>query len=88
VADQAAACSRHCLHDVPSPQGQLDDLFAVLSPVKAGEVSEPEALPRWSRSSRWVWVALDPVTKLGLALEGGERTLALAQRLVHQGVQV
>jgi IS1 family transposase len=35
-----------------------------------------------------VWVALDPVTKLRLAIEVGERTLALAQCLVHQVVQV
>jgi IS1 family transposase len=67
---------------------QLDELFAVLSTVKAGEVSEQEAHPPWSRSPQWVWVALDPVTKLVLALEVGERTLALAQRLVHQVTQV
>jgi hypothetical protein len=35
-----------------------------------------------------VWVALDPVTKLLLAVEVGQRTLALAQHLVHQVVQV
>jgi transposase-like protein len=87
VADQAAAFSRYYLHDVQSTQVQLDELFAVLSTVKAGEVSEKEALPRWSRSPQWVWVALDPVTKLVLALEVGERTLALAQRLVHQVVR-
>src|ERR671924_2242766 len=56
--------------------------------MKAGEVSEEEALPRWSRSPHWVWVALDPVTKLLLAIEVGERTLAMAQCLVHQVAQV
>jgi IS1 family transposase len=50
----------------------------VLSTVKAGEVSEEEALTRLSRSPCWVWVALDPVTKLLLAIEVGHRTLALA----------
>jgi len=88
VADQATAFSRHCLHDVQSTQVQLDELFAVLSAVKAGEVSEQEVLPRWSRSSCWVWVALDPVTKLLLAIEVGDRTLAIAQCLVHQVAQV
>jgi IS1 family transposase len=88
VADQATACSRHFLHDVQGTQVQLDELFAVLSTVKAGEVGEQEALPRWSRSPCWGWVALDPVTKLLLALEVGKRTLALAQRLVHQVAQV
>src|SRR5919109_4080980 len=56
--------------------------------MKAGEVSEEEALPRWSRSPHWVWVALDPVSKLLLAIKGGERTLAMAQCLVHQVTQV
>jgi transposase-like protein/IS1 family transposase len=88
VADQAAAFSRYFLHDVRVTQVQLDELFAVLSAVKAGEVSERKALKRLSRSPHWVWVALDPVTKLLLAIEGGARTLAMAQRLVHQVVQV
>src|SRR4030095_16464313 len=82
VADQAAACSRYFLHDVQGTQVQLDELFAVLSAVKAGEVSGGEALNHLSRCHYWVWVALDPVTKLLLAIEVGDRTLALAQRLV------
>jgi IS1 family transposase/transposase-like protein len=88
VADQAAAFSRSFLHGVQSTQVQLDELFAVLSAVKAGEGSEEEALTRLSRSPCWVWAALDPVTKLLLAIEVGERTLALAQCLVHQVAQV
>jgi hypothetical protein len=32
-------------------------------------------------------VAIDPSTKLLLALDVGERTLAMAQRLVHQMAQ-
>jgi IS1 family transposase len=56
--------------------------------VKAGEVSTGEALSRLSRSPHWVWVALDPVTKLLLAIEVGGRTLALAQRVVPQVAQV
>jgi IS1 family transposase/transposase-like protein len=88
VADQAAAFSRYYLHDVQSTQVQLDELFALLSAVKAGEVGEGEGLNYSSRSPHWVWVALDPVTKLLLAIVVGERTLALAQRLVHQVAQV
>ena len=88
VADQAAAFSRYFLHDVQGTQVQLDELFALLSAVKAGEVSEGEALTRWARSPHWVWVALDPVTKLLLAIEVGARTLAMAQCLVHQVAQV
>jgi len=33
-------------------------------------------------------VAIDPVTKLLLVLDVGDRTLAMAQRVVHQVVQV
>src|SRR5215471_11815525 len=88
VADHAAAFSQYFLHDVRVTQVQLDEPFALLSAVKAGEVSEGEALSRLSHCPHWVWVALDPITKLLLAIEGGERTLAMAQHLVHQVVQV
>src|SRR3989441_632433 len=88
VAEHAAAFSQYFLHDVRVTQMQLDELFALLSAVKAGEVSEGEALQRLARSPHWVWGAIDPVTKLLLTIEGGERTLAMAQRVVHQVVQV
>jgi IS1 family transposase len=88
VADHAAAFSRHFLHDVRVTQVQLDELFALLSAVKAGEVSEAEAIPRLSPSPHWVWVALDPVTKLLLTIQVGDRALAMAQGVVHQVVQV
>jgi len=88
VAEHAAAFSRHFLHDVHVTQVQLDELFALLSAVKTGEVSEAQALKRLSRSPHWVWVALDPVTKLLLTIDIGDRTLAMAQRVVHQVAQV
>jgi len=88
VADHAAAFSRYFLHDVRVTQVQLDELFALLSAVKAGEVSDPEAIQRLSRSPHWVWGALDPVTKLLLTIDVGDRTLAMAQSVVHQVVQV
>src|SRR2546426_2359173 len=88
VAEHAAAFSRYVLHDVRVTQVQLDELFALLRAVKTGEVSEAEAVARLSRSPHWVWAAIDPVTKLLLAIDGGDRTLAMAQRVVHQVVQV
>ncbi len=88
VADHATAFSRYCLHDVRVTQVQLDELLALLSAVKAGEVSEAEAITRLSRSPHWVWTAMDPVTKLLLAINVGERTLAIAQGVVHQVAQV
>src|SRR6266566_650540 len=88
VADHAAAFSQYFLHDVRVTQLQLDELYAVLSAVKDGDLSEAEAITRLSRSPHWVWVAIDPVTKLLLTLDVGERTLAMAQHVVHQVVQV
>ena len=88
VADHAVVFSRHFLHDVRVTQVQLDELFALLSAVQAGDVSETEAIHRLSRSPRWVWGAIDPVTKLLLTIDVGDRTLAMAQRVVHQVVQV
>jgi hypothetical protein len=82
------AFSRYVLHDVRVRQVQLDELFALLSAAKAGEVSQTEVLERLERSPQWVWVAMDPESRLVLAIDVGERTLALAQRVVHQVVQV
>jgi IS1 family transposase len=87
VADHAAAFSQYFLHDVRATQVQLDELFALLSAVKAAEVSDVEASQRLSRSSHWVWGALEPVTKLLLTIDVGDRTLALAQRVIHQVTQ-
>jgi IS1 family transposase len=88
VADHATAFSRYFLHDVRVTQVQLDELFALLSAVQAGEVSAAEAIERLERSPHWVWVAMDPESKLLLAIDVGDRTLAMAQRVVHQVVQV
>jgi IS1 family transposase len=65
-----------------------DELFALLSAVKAGEVSEAEAITRLSRSPHWAWVAMDPESKLLLAIDVGDRTLTMAQRFVHHVAQV
>jgi hypothetical protein len=67
---------------------QLDELFALLSVVKAGQMSAAEAVQRLERSPCWVWGAIDPESKLLLAIDVGERTLAMAQRVVHQVAQV
>ena len=88
AADHLAAFSQYFLHDVHVTQVQLDELFALLSAVKAGVVSETDAIKRLSRSPYWVWAAIDPVTKLLLTIDVGERTRAMAQRVVHQVVQV
>jgi IS1 family transposase len=88
AAEQLQAFSRYVLHDVRVTQVQLDELFALLSAVKAGEVSTAEAIEHLERSPQWVWVAMDPESKLLLAIDVGNRTLAMAQRVVHQVAQV
>jgi hypothetical protein len=88
AAEQLQAFSQYFLHDVRVTQVQLDALYALLSAVKDGKVSEAEALARLSRSPHGVWTAIDPVTKLLRTLDVGDRTLAMAQRVVHQVVQV
>src|SRR5262249_61006347 len=78
----------HCLDAVRVRQGQLDELFALLSAVQDGEVSTAEAIVRLERTPQWVWAAMDPESKLLLVLDVGSRTLAMAQRVVHQVAQV
>jgi IS1 family transposase len=88
AAEQLRAFSQHFLHNVRVRQVQMDELFTLPSAVKEGEVSEAEAIERLERSPQWVWVAMDPESKLLLAIDVGNRTLAMAQRLVHQVAQV
>src|SRR5262249_17857060 len=88
AAEQLRAFSQHFLHDVRVQQVQLDELFASLSAVKDGTVSAAEAIECLERSPQWVWVAMDPESKLLLALDVGHRTLAMAQCFVHHVVQV
>src|SRR5215813_12049064 len=88
AAEHPRAFSRHVLHNLHVDQVQMDELFALLSAVKDGEVTEAKAIKRLLRSPHWVWVAMDPVTKLILTINIGERTLVMAQCVVHQLVQV
>jgi hypothetical protein len=88
AAEQRRAFSQHFLHGIRLRQVQLDELFALLSAVKDGAVSEADAIERLERMSQWVWGAMDPESKLLLAIDVGNRTRAMAQRVVHQVVQV
>src|SRR5215831_1287009 len=88
AAQQLQAFSQHVLHNIRVHQVQLDELFALLSAVKEGAVSEVEAIERLERAPQWVWAAMDPESKLLLTIDVGNRTLAMAQRVVHHVVQV
>jgi hypothetical protein len=69
-------------------QVQLDELYAVLRALKAGDISEDDALERLEPSRPWVRTAIDPGSKLLLAIEVGPRTVEMAQCVVHQVVSV
>jgi hypothetical protein len=88
AAEQLKAFSAYFLHEVHVNQVQLDELYAVLSAVREGEISEAEAIDRLSRSPHWVWTAIDSESKLLLSVQVGERTLAMAQAMLHQIVQL
>jgi 3-phosphoglycerate kinase len=88
ATEQLRAFAQFFLHDLHLTQGQLDELSAVLRALKDGTMSEEGAIERLSRSPQWVWAAIDPESKLLLVLDVGERTLAMAQRVVHQVARV
>jgi IS1 family transposase len=68
AACQAERVQRHFLHDLHLPQLQLDEIRARLRP---------------RARVTWLWLALDPQTKLIPVLALGPRTQETAQRLVH-----
>jgi hypothetical protein len=63
AAEQLKAFSAYFLRELPLNQVQLDELYAVLSAVRDGAMSEAEAIERLSRSPHWVWTAIDPLSK-------------------------
>jgi hypothetical protein len=87
-AEQWRAFAPYCLRDLHLTPVQLDEFYAVLRALKAGEVSEDEAISRFSRSPQWVWTAIDPQRKLLLVLTGGTHTRAMAHGVVPLVAQV
>jgi IS1 family transposase len=88
AAEHLRAFSASFLCDLHVRQLQLDELYAVLRDVKTGALSEDEAITRLERSPSWVWTAMDPTSKVLVVVDVGSRTLAMAQRVVHQVTQV
>jgi IS1 family transposase len=88
AAEHLRAFSRYFLCDVHVEQLQLDEMYAVLRDLKAGAISDAEAIERLERSRDWVWTAMDPTSKLLVVVDVGTRTLAMTQRVVHQITQV
>jgi hypothetical protein len=88
AAEQLRAFSAYFLCNLHLEQLQLDEVYAVLRDLKAGDLSEDEAIRRLERASSWVWTAMDPRSKLLVVVDVGCRTLAMAQRVVHQVTRV
>jgi IS1 family transposase len=88
AAEQLRTFSAYFLCDLHLEQLQLDELYAVLRELKSGEISEDEAIKRLERSPYWVWTVMDPRSKLLVVVDVGTRTLAMAQRVVHQVTRV
>ncbi len=55
AAEQLRAFCAYFLCDLHLEQLQLDELYAVLRALKAGEISEDEAIKGLERSPHWVW---------------------------------
>jgi hypothetical protein len=88
AAEQLRAFSAYFLCDLHLEQLQLDECYAVLRALKAGAISDDEVMQRLERSPYWVWTAMDPKSKLVVVVDVGYRTLAMAQRVVHQVTRV
>ncbi len=79
AAKHSEAVIAYMIHNLELTQVQMDELYALLSGMRG------EGEKRWQC---WVWTAMDSFTKLWLAVEVGDRSLDMAQRLVHGVVSV
>ncbi len=83
------AVSRYLLHDLHVERVKMDELYVLLGGMKqVEEQAEAKQGEKKKRLHSWLWSAIDPESKLLLAVEIGDRTLDMAQRLVHWVAQV
>jgi hypothetical protein len=87
AAEHLRAFSASFLCDLHLEQLQLDEVYTVLRDRKGGAINDDEAIKRLERSPYWVWTVMDPQNKLLVVVDVGGRTLAMAQRVVHQVTQ-
>jgi IS1 family transposase len=79
AAEHMDAVSSYLIHDLQLTQVQVDELWALVQ--SWGE--ELGTLPSVQRRQRWVWAAIDPISKLLLGTVVGDRSLVYAQLLIH-----
>jgi transposase-like protein/IS1 family transposase len=85
------AVSRYMLHDLHLSRVQMDELYALLSAMKKAAEEEEENERQAGKKKRrhcWLWSGIDAESKLMLGVAVGDRSLAMAQRLVHKIVAV
>ena len=87
AAEPLRAFMRSFLCAVHAPQLQLDECYAVIRALKTSAISDDDALKRLEGARPWRWTAIDPVRQGRLALAGGPRPVAMAQRVGHQVAQ-
>lgn len=88
AAEQLRDFSPSFLRELHLTQVQLEALSAVLSAVKDGAVSEDDAIEHLPRSPHGVWTVMDPESTWWLSIPMGDRTLAMAQCVVHHAAQL
>jgi len=79
AAEHMDAVSSYLIHDLHLTQVQVDELWALVQ--SWGE--ELGTMPNVQRRQRWVWAAMDPISKLLLGTVVGDRSLVYAQLLIH-----
>lgn len=84
AAEPLRACAGSCLYEVHVKPWQRDVLSAVLRDGKGDERSAAAVIERRERSPDWVWTGMDPESTPLLAIDVGDRPLAMAQRVVPQ----
>ena len=90
AAEHSAVVSTYVVQDLRVEQIQLDELFARVAEWREqipDETAAAEALERLPRRPRWVWTAIDPVSKLFICWSVGKRRLAMVQTVVHQLIE-
>jgi IS1 family transposase len=80
AAGQLSSLATQFLAQLEVEQVQLDELYAPTLQLKQSEV---ELLTLPDDSPLWLWTAMDPVSKLLLVALVGQRSLAVAQTVVH-----
>jgi IS1 family transposase len=82
------AVSRYVLHELHVTQVQPDELYVLLGAKKEKSEVEEGTSRREKRRHCWLWGAIDAESKLLLAVEIGDRSLQVAQRVAHTVVTV